>query len=255
MEGRTDLTYDRIGSGYPLKRQTDERLAQQIRRALGDADSIVNVGAGSGSYEPVGIRVVGVEPATTMIRLRGTDAAPVVRGRAEALPFAADAFAAALAILTIHHWADWRAGLREMVRVARKRVVIFTWDPASDGFWIRDYMPDLIDRDRRIFPALSAIQGVTGASEVIPIPIPHDCLDGFLGAYWRRPASYHELGVRQAISSLATRDADVGLARLAADLDNGEWARVHAGISKLPQLDVGYRLLVTTKRSRWLKQL
>src|SRR5881394_4216880 len=115
-------TYDQIGVGYTRRRQADTRIAGRILDALGDAETIVNVGAGAGSYEPVDRRVVGVEPARTMIRQRGPTAAAVVRGYAEALPFATGAFAASLAVLTIHHWSDWRAGLREMVRVARQRV-------------------------------------------------------------------------------------------------------------------------------------
>lgn len=237
-------TYDRIGIGYARRRRPDARIAAQILRALGSAETIVNVGAGAGSYEPVERRVIGVEPAMTMIRQRVPAAAPVVRGCAEALPFATGAFEASLALLTIHHWSDWRAGLREMVRVARKRIVLFTWDPASEGFWARDYWPEFRENDRKIFPALPAIQEVTGVAEVIPIPIPHDCVDGFMGAYWRRPAAYLDPDVRQSISSFAAVDASVGLARLAADISDGTWERRYASISNLEELDLGYRLLI-----------
>ncbi len=237
-------TYDRIGVGYARRRQADARIAAYILTALGDAETIVNVGAGAGSYEPADRRVVGVEPAMTMIRQRGPAAAPAVQGSAEALPFVTGAFAAALAVLTIHHWSDWRVGLREMLRVAQQRVVLLTWDPDSTGFWLHDYLPDLLEYDRRIFPTLPALREVAGSVEIVPVPIPHDCRDGFLGAYWRRPVAYFADDVRQAISSLATQDASAGLAQLAADTADGTWERRYANISHLEQLDVGYRLVI-----------
>jgi SAM-dependent methyltransferase len=209
MTGPVGQAYDRIGVGYTHKRRPDARIAAQILRALGSAETIVNVGAGAGSYEPDDRRIVGVEPAMTMIRQRGSAAAPVVRGYAESLPFATGAFAAAMAVLTIHHWSDWRAGLREIMRVARERVVLFTWDPASTGFWLHTYVPDLLTGDQKRFPALSTIQAVIGRAEIVPVPIPHDCVDGFLGAYWQRPAAYLEPAVRQAISK--SHDAGGGI--------------------------------------------
>jgi SAM-dependent methyltransferase len=243
-------TYDRIGVGYARRRQADGRIAAHILAALGDTKTIVNVGAGAGSYEPTDRQVVGIEPAMMMIRQRGPTAAPAVCGYAEALPFAAGAFAAALAVLTIHHWSDWRAGLREMQRVARARMVLLTWDPDSAGFWLHDYLPDLLERDKSKFPSLSALQEVTGPAEIVPVPIPHDCRDGFMGAYWRRPAAYLVPDVRQAISTLATGEASVGLERLAADLANGEWERRYGSIAGIEQLDIGYRLVITGGANR-----
>jgi SAM-dependent methyltransferase len=246
MGGSREQEYDRIGAGYSLRRRPDERLARHIRLALGDAKTILNVGAGSGSYEPSERMVVALEPAMTMIRQRTPEAAPVVRGHAEALPFDLRAFDAALAVLTIHHWHDWRLGVREMMRISRQRIVIFTWDPESEGFWMRDYLPDLLEKDRGRFPSLAAIQEETGPGQLVTVPIPHDCSDGFMGAYWRRPAAYLEPGVRQAISSLAVEGGHQGLARLAADLADGEWSRRYAGVSELEELDLGYRLLVAS---------
>jgi ubiquinone/menaquinone biosynthesis C-methylase UbiE len=156
----TAQKYDRIGAGYVLRRRPDPRIAVMIWGALGDAESIVNVGAGTGSYEPPGRSVVAVEPATAMIRQRSPFAAPAVRASAEALPFPDASFGAALAVLTIHHWSDWRAGLRELVRVSRRRVVLLTWDPRSTGFWVADYFPTLVDADRLRFPSLGALQEV-----------------------------------------------------------------------------------------------
>ena len=245
----TETPYDRIGAGYAAKRRPDDRLARQIRLALGDARSIVNVGAGAGSYEPAERRVLAIEPSMTMVRQRVPGAAPVLQAYAEALPLATESFDAAMAVLTIHHWRDWRAGVREMSRIATDRVVIFTWDPDSEGFWMRDYFPGLLERDRRRFPPLRAIEAEIGPTSVVPVPIPHDCADGFMGAYWRRPEAYLAPETRQAISSLAGADVDAGLARLKADLTSGQWRRKHAGIASLGELDLGYRLLVAIKQS------
>ena len=236
--------YDRIGIGYASMRRADERIARRIRAALGDAGSILNVGAGSGSYEPADRRVVAVEPSITMIRQRAADAAPVVQGCAERLPFATATFDAALAILTVHHWRDWRVGLREIRRVARERIVLFTWDPGSTGFWIHDYFPNVLAADRKRFPSLRSIQDEAGAARIEIVPIPHDCSDGFMGAWWRRPDCYLLPGVRQSISSLATASGDAGLARLAADLASDAWTRRYAGVLAHAELDLGYRLLI-----------
>jgi SAM-dependent methyltransferase len=247
---RSPKTYDRIGVGYASKRRSDVRLARQIHLALGDARSIVNVGAGAGSYEPADRTVVAVEPAVTMIRQRGALAAPAIQACAEALPLAPRSFDAAMAVLTIHHWRDWRAGLREMARVARERVILFTWDPDSVGFWMRDYFPVLLERDRQRFPAVRGIEEIIGPVCVVPVPIPHDCTDGFMGAYWRRPEAYLTPEVRRAISTLAVADLDSGLARLEADLASGEWRRKYERMLSLEELDLGYRLLIATSAAQ-----
>jgi SAM-dependent methyltransferase len=243
-------TYDRIGGGYTMKRQADPRIARAITAACGPARTIVNVGAGSGSYEPADRAVVAVEPALTMLRQRSGGAGPAVRGLAGALPFRDGAFDAALAVLTIHHWGDWRAGVHEMARVARQRLVIFTWDPTSDGFWLGDYLPGLLVKDRPKFPDPRDIVGVLPGAVIEAIPIPHDCRDGFLGAYWRRPAAYLDPAVRAAISSLAGEDAGAaaatGLDQLAEDVASGAWARKYNDIQQLEALDVGYRLVSFT---------
>src|SRR5436190_5982425 len=141
--------YERIGAGYARHRRPDPRLARAIAETLAGARSVVNVGAGAGSYEPSAPTTVAVEPSAAMIAQRPAGSARCVRARAEALPFAARTFDAALAILTIHHWSDWRAGLRELARVARQKVVLFTWDPESAGFWlVQDYLPEMLEADR-----------------------------------------------------------------------------------------------------------
>ena len=240
--------YDRIGLGYARHRHPDPRIYAAIHDALGGAASVVNVGAGAGSYEPRGRQVVAVEPSATMVAQRPPDAAPCLRATADALPFADLAFDAALAVLTMHHWPDWRAGLAELRRVSRRRIVVFTWTPAAGPFWfVRDYLRDLFERDRAMFPPLEEFARVAGGVvEVRPVPIPWDCTDGFLGAYWRRPDAYLDPERTAAISALAVRAPPVrdALARLASDLASGRWAARYSALLARDTLDIGYRLLV-----------
>ena len=241
--------YDSIGRSYSTHRREDPRLAVYVRRALGSARTVVNVGAGAGSYEPGDLPVVAVEPSSTMIAQRGPRAAPVVRAKAEALPFSDAAFDAAMAILTVHHWADRRKGLAECARVAR-RVVCLTWDPECDGFWLtQEYFPEILRKDRCAFPTMAELSAELGAMDVQRIPIPADCTDGFLGAYWRRPHAYLEAGVRASISSLAMVESDNSqLLRLRADLESGHWKRRYGHLLERSSLDIGY-CLITAQRS------
>jgi SAM-dependent methyltransferase len=242
----TGALYDSIGRGYAARRRPDPRVAARIRAALGDAGSVVNVGAGTGSYEPADRRVVAVEPSEVMVRQRAPGAAPAVRATAGSLPFRDRSFDAALASLTVHHWPDWRHGVDEMRRVARRRVVVFTWDADSPGFWLTDdYFPTIIPTDRATFPSLGELADALGGAEVVPVPIPAECSDGFLGAYWRRPAAYLDPGVRAAISAFARiPDPAAALARLAAELEDGSWERRHGRHLPHDELDLGYRLVV-----------
>ena len=235
--------YDAIGIGYEHYRRPDPRIATAIIRALGEAETVVNVGAGTGSYEPVDRSVVAVEPSLAMIRQRQASGTPVVQASATHLPFRDAAFAAALAVLTVHHWPDRAAGL---AGVTRDRVVLLTWDPDSTGFWLIDeYFPEIGAIDRPIFPTLGELQRLLGITEVRPLPVPHDCTDGFLGAYWRRPEAYLDPGVRGAISTFTrVRDLEPGVARLRRDLDDGTWLRRHADLLDRTELDLGYRLVV-----------
>ena len=244
--------YDEIGLGYRDYRRPDPRVAAAITRALSRTDTVVNVGAGSGSYEPTDRAVVAVEPAMTMIRQRRAGSAPVVQASATDLPFRDGGFAAALAVLTVHHWPDRARGLDELARVARERVVVVTWDPDATAFWLTgDYFPDLIAIDRRIFPTITEFRGALGAIEVVPLPIPHDCVDGFMGAYWRRPHAYLDARVRGAISTFAKlRDAGrdlEGLERLRRDLDDGTWERRHGEVLTRSEIDLGYRIVIAAK--------
>jgi len=239
--------YDQIGVGYATRRRPDPRIAAAIVDALGPARSVLNVGAGAGSYEPIDRRVLAVEPSPEMIRQRPSGSAPVIQASATALPFPDAAFDATLAVLTVHHWPDRPRGLAELRRVARDRVVILTWEPDAASFWlVDDYFPDLVTLDRAIFEPLDALRRLLGPIEVRPVPIPHDCVDGFLGAYWRRPEAYLDAGVRGAISTF-TKLADVepGLARLRQDLADGTWERRNAALLARPALDLGYRLLIS----------
>ncbi len=241
--------YDAIGVGYRDFRRPDPRLETAIIRALNPAETVVNVGAGTGSYEPSDRSVVAVEPAMTMIRQRRPGSAPVVQASATELPFRDDGFAAALAILTVHHWPDQARGLDEMARVARRRVVVVTWDPSTSGFWLTDdYFPEIFEIDRPLFPSIADFRKVLGRVEVHPLPIPHDCVDGFLGAYWRRPHAYLDAGVRSAISTFAKlHDLGRGLDRLRRDLEDGSWTRRYGDLLDQPEIDLGYRIVIAAK--------
>jgi SAM-dependent methyltransferase len=239
--------YHRIGTTYTATRSEDPRIARAIREALGEARTVLNVGAGSGSYEPHDRELTAVEPSAVMIAHRPRAAAPVVQARAEALPFPDSSFDAAMSILSDHHWDDRAAGLRELRRVARRRVVLFTWDPRfRDAFWLtRDYMP----ASRRLIPgmALQDIAGCLGGARILPVPVPWDCRDGFYHAFWRRPEAYLDDRVRARISVFARLDDDEkasALARLRADLRTGAWEKRNLDLLQLDELDLGYRLVV-----------
>jgi SAM-dependent methyltransferase len=211
---------------------------------------VVNVGAGAGSYEPDD-GVVAVEPSATMVAQRPPGAALAVRASALALPFRADAFDAALAVLTLHHWPEWRVGVAEMARVARDRVVILTFDPDAEGFWlVRDYFPAIRELDQRSMPPVAEVADALGGADVVPVPVPWDCIDGFLGAYWRRPEAYLDPDVRGAISAFGLiKGVEDGIARLRRDLEDGSWARRNADLQGREELDIGYRLVVAVRDS------
>ncbi len=236
--------YDTIGIDYSNLRRPDPRIAALIESAIGDAQSVLNVGAGAGSYEPTDRQVTAVEPSIEMIRQRPKNAAPAVQGTAEVLPFTDNSFDAAMAILTVHHWTDQAKGLAEMRRVARKRVVILTYDPAFRDAWQMDYWPQLVALDEAQMPPMDAYARALGATEITPVPIPHDCSDGFLYAYWRRPSAYLDPRVRQGSSSFWRIEGITdGLARLERDLANGEWEASYGGLLRTESCDMGYRLV------------
>lgn len=246
--------YDAIGQGYTVTRKPDPRIAAAIQAALGDARTVVNLGAGAGAYEPAHARVVAVEPSTAMIRQRPPGSAPVVQAVAEALPLRDAGVDAALAVLTVHHWTDVGRALGEACRVARRRVVVLTWDPAAgDAFWLTaDYLPEIVALDAIRFPAIETLCRHFPRSIVHAVPIPHDCGDGFLGAFWQRPAAYLDATVRAGMSGFAQLPAgaaDRGLARLAEDLRSGHWHARYGALCDRASADLGYRLVIGLPRA------
>lgn len=249
----SEATYDRIGRGYSAHRHADPRIAAQVEEALGDARSVLNVGAGAGSYEPADRAVTAVEPSTEMIAQRPADAAPAVRASAERLPFEDDSFDAAMAIVSDHHWGDRAAGLREMLRVARRRVLVLNADPGrADSFWLtRDYLRGFVglipERYRRPGHWEQELRGLLGKIEVRPVPVPHNCRDGFYQAYWRRPRAYLDRSVRESISvfhRLAGTEVSTAMESLRRDLDEGRWEKRAGPLRERSELDVGLRLIV-----------
>jgi SAM-dependent methyltransferase len=237
--------YDRIGRSYVATRGEDPRIAAAIQAELGDARTVLNVGAGAGAYEPRDRDVTAVEPSAVMRAQRPPGAAPCIDARAEALPFADGAFDATMAVLSDHHWSDRVAGLRELRRVGR-RAVVFQWDPAYvDAFWLaRDHLPSF---GRRLDGSYEAAKEALGATREEVVPIPHDCRDGFLMAYWRRPEAYLDPTVRANISVFALlprAEVDAMVAGLRADLESGAWERRNADLLARDEYDFGYRILV-----------
>lgn len=233
-------------AGYAKTRRADPRIAAQIAAALANCRSVVNVGAGAGSYEPADLEVIAVEPSWSMLSQRAAGAAPVVQGRAECLPLRDGAVDAALAVLTLHHWQDPARGLWECLRVARRRVVLVTFDAFSGAaFWLtRDYFPELQQWDERQFPKLEQLTEWLGPLSIEPIPIPADCSDGFLAAYWRRPWAYLDAEVRAGMSTFAKIERlEEGLEHLRRDLQSGVWERRNGHLLALDALDTGYRLI------------
>jgi SAM-dependent methyltransferase len=243
--------YDNIGRTYAGRRQSDPRIAMAIERAIGGCATILNVGAGAGSYEPQSRMVIAVEPSRTMIAQRPSGAAPAVQAFAEALPFLSGSFDAVLGILTVHHWKDQAKGFAECARVARSRVVFLTNDfEVCAKFWLFDYFPELLRADRHIFPSLARFEDAFGVIELIDVPIPEDCRDGFLGAYWKRPRAYLDRMVRDSISTFSkVGNIDSQLAQLERDISSGEWERRYSNLQNLSELDLGYRIVIGNKRA------
>jgi SAM-dependent methyltransferase len=245
--------YDRIGTTYTSTRRPDPRIERAIHEALGDAQSVINVGAGAGGYEPSDREVVAVEPSPVMIAQRPAGAAPVVQAHAEQLPFEEDSFDAAMAVLSDHHWEDRTRGLEELKRVARKRVVLFSANPGDAGrLWLTvEYLPGFLElippRYRRPGHWETELSGILGSARFIDVPIPHDCVDGFYGAFWRRPRAYLDPRVRAGISVFSQLDqghVERGIAALAADLESGTWERRHRDLLGLELLRLDYYVVI-----------
>jgi SAM-dependent methyltransferase len=248
----TPELYDSIGRTYTSTRRTDPRIAAAVRNALGDARTVLNVGAGTGHYEPDDREVVALEPSPVMIAQRPTGAAPVVQGRAEALPFEDDSFDAVMAVLSDHHWSDRRRALAELRRVARHRIVLFNADPGQlDRFWLTtEYLPEVLE----LIPARLRVSGAweaelrqaLGTVALTPVPVPHDCTDGFYSAYWRRPEAYLDPQVRAGTSVFAqvsSAAVDRAVDALGADLETGRWHEGHRELLSMDELHLGFYLI------------
>lgn len=239
--------YDTIGLNYTNLRKPDLKIAQRIKTALGDAKTVLNVGAGAGSYEPADRQITAIEPSSEMIGQRSASNATIIQGSAEDIPFEDKTFDASMAVLTIHHWSDQETGVMEMRRVTRDKIVFVTYDPSFRGFWLADYFPVLVTLDEEQMPQIANYEKWLGSIKVSPVPIPHNCSDGFLAGYWRRPAAYLDERVRAAMSSFwALGDVSEGLEKLEADLKSGAWEQTYADLLNLEQLDCGYRLVETS---------
>jgi len=242
-----DFDYEAGGAGYSSLRRTDPRIERFVHAALGDARTVLNVGAGAGSYEPRDRYVVAVEPSAAMRAQRAT---PAVIGVAEQLPFDDDSFDAAMATVTIHQWPDLERGLRELRRVARGPVVILTFDgPSMHDFWLEDYVPEVFASEHARDPGLDRVAAVLGGEvSVTKVPIPIDCVDGFVEAYYARPEALLDPAVRRAQSAWSFVEpavAERGLERLRAALESGEWDARHGHLRTQPAYIGALRLLVS----------
>ena len=236
--------YDTIGVNYAELRKPDPKIEVAIGGALGPARTVLNIGAGTGSYEPVDREVTAVEPSIEMIRKRSPSAAHCIQASADDLPFDDDSFDAAMAVLTLHHWPDKEAGLTEMKRVARGRIVLLTFDPSMRP-WLTDYFPELATLDDAQMPTMSDYPRWLGRVRVTPLAVPHDCRDGFLYAYWRRPEAYLDPRIRSGSSSFwSIEGVDAGLEKLSDDLRTGEWDRLYGHLRELETYDAGYRIVI-----------
>jgi SAM-dependent methyltransferase len=249
----TAPAYDRMGIDYSEIRRADPRLEAAIWEALGDAQSVLNVGAGAGSYEPQDREVVAVEPSPVMIAQRPAGAAPAIRGVAEDLPLEDESVDATMGVFTMQHWDDVDRGLAEVRRVTRDRVVLLTLDlDATAEMWLcRDYLPEIVDHDRRMFPSMAHLEAVLPNLRVETIPAPADCADGFCIALWSRPEAFLDPRVRQASSIwhlLSAAVAEPALDRLRRDLESGEWDRRYGHLRSRASLDVGLRLVTAELR-------
>ncbi len=246
-----DADYGRIGRGYATIRQPDPRIEAAVGEALGDARSVINVGAGAGSYEPRDRDVTAVEPSASMRAERPADRVPAIDATAQELPFPDDAFDAAMASITIHQWPDLERGLREMRRVARGPVVILTFDPVvPEPWWQPVYVPELFEVEGRRMPALDRVAAALGGRvDIRIVPIPADCIDGFGQAFFARPERTLEPEVRRAMSGWSFVEPAV-VARyvreLSADLASGAWDAQWGRFRTLPEFDGGLRLVIAT---------
>lgn len=252
MKSEPGERYDTIGATYARTRRADPRIEAQILAAIGDARTVLNVGAGSGNYEPRGrsalaVKTLALEPSEVMIAQRATDAAPVVRAVAEAIPVADMTFDVGMAILTLHHWQDLKRGLVELKRVSRRQIVLYFEPRLTRDFWVHGYFPEMVEviPTERDAPGHAELGSVLDVRETQTVMVPHDCLDGFGVAYWARPEAYLDPTVQAGMSWMAMLPPGMlagGTTRLREDLVSGEWDATHGHLRQLQEFDGGYRL-------------
>jgi Methyltransferase domain len=244
-----DFDYESNGTGYGLRRQTDPDIERLVHSALGDAQTVLNVGAGTGSYEPADRYVVAIEPSSSMRSQRPPSRVPAMNATAEDLPFDDDSFDAAMAMVTVHQWGDAVTGLKELRRVSRGPVVVLTFDAdAIENFWLNEYAPELIAAEKKRYPPIAEIARLIGEkSAVTPVPIPFDCLDGFTEAFFGRPEAFLEDGVRRSQSAWGFVDPEAeerSVAKLRSDLASGAWDASYGELRNKPDFIGSLRLIV-----------
>lgn len=244
-----DVDYETFGRGYVLQRRTDPRIAAVVHKALGSARTVLNVGAGAGSYEPEDRYVLAVEPSAAMRALRPAHLTPAIQGVAENLPLDDQSVDASMALFTVHQWQDLKKGLSELRRVTRGPIVILTFDPdALDRFWLADYVPEIIAVEHRRFPPIARLCELLGDfTEVQPISVPIDCVDGFSEAYYARPEMFLDPGVFRSQSSWSFVEEEVRqrfVRTLGDDLRSGAWDRKYGHWRRMPSFEGSLRLVV-----------
>jgi SAM-dependent methyltransferase len=240
-----EAIYDDIGVNYSVTRCTDPEIAEQLYSKLRGATRIVNIGAGTGSYEPEGIELVAVEPSSKMISQRKNGSHRIEQAFAEKLPFKNNSFSHAMTVNSMHHWKSRALAFDEINRVATDKFVAISWDPESDPFWLtRDYFPEIYEIDKGIFPGMEELNEHFSEVVITPLKIPADCKDGLLAAFWKRPEAYLNRKVRQSTSPFSKiKNLAEGLRKLEDDIASGAWAKNNHAILNSTSLDVGYRLI------------
>lgn len=245
-----DVDYAKHGKGYANRRRTDARIAAQIHRALGNVRTVLNVGAGAGSYEPEDRYVLAIEPSAAMRAQRPKHLAPAINAIAEELPLDDQSVDASMALCTVHQWRDLEKGLQELRRVTRGPIVVLAFDgEALDLYWLANYAPELIAVERRRYPSIERIiNGLGGVAEVQKVPIPIDCVDGFTEAYYARPEAFLDPAVRRSQSAWSfvnEEDQQRFVKRLREDLESGNWGRQYGEWREKPFFIGSLRLIVS----------
>jgi SAM-dependent methyltransferase len=247
--------YDSLGQKYSGYRQTDPRIAAYISDALLDAKTVLNVGAGAGSYEPSDKYVAAVEPSVTMRAQRiANGKVPAINAKADNLPFDDNAFDASMAMVTVHHWPDIEKGIKELRRVTKKQILILTFDPNElDNFWNAAYFPELIEVEKARYPTIDFLKNALGGNcEVVAIPIPIDCVDGFQEAFYGRPEAFLKKEVRRSQSAwgfLPKELEETLVKRLKDDLESGAWDKKYGHFRNQPSFTCALKLLISTAAS------